>query len=648
MQTLTFSFLYLAVLLIPGWALQRWFLGPGERSSLLPLAMSFCLFCLSFLLFRNLGWSSSYFSLFVVAYCSVAATWLLAFVWQKTKLGGKFTPNNKTVGLLTVVLASCAYQITTDTYSELPADLYTHLERFQGALLNINDGQLGPPLPLAQTFLQGSSVYYYLAPLIAHHLGIPILELVPALDFLNRTIFLCVVYFFSLQVFAKNSHHVFIALACALFTALHMGTNVFAFVRYYSLAPVVINMAVFFATISIYLRLIEKRPLAENIRGHVVMLIFALTTSAVHIQETVFSLVMILAISLVTLASLRLFPEQRFSIEKRGTAHLSAPYLVLANVLILVGLIAAFAYSVSSEVRAPNAGGRLWEFTQATDLLPPIAIINLGYQFIQTVTLWGCFVYLLFFLHFRRYKQNWYIVAGMLSPFVTVLNPFFVDLFLRHNNATTLWRLCYLIPVCFVAADLFVHYAKRAFSWHRWLTLRSWLIISIMVLTLMPIENTWKGVHYSRFPTLFPSPNSDTLTNYADLLGYLQQLDQRYLVLTDPTTGYLVSGATKHWNERKKFFRTPSFRDFTFVSYEDSPLKRYEGYLLIVNQRHVANSRVGKLSNHWQENHWDLRKYYFTPTLLSHLANNPDRFQLLWSNNEVSVYEIKQTSNEAQ
>jgi len=68
-------------------------------------------------------------------------------------------------------------------------------------------------------------------------------------------------------------------------------------------------------------------------------------------------------------------------------------------------------------------------------------------------------------------------------------------------------------------------------------------------------------------------------------------------------------------------------------------LDRDRRWLLVVNLREGAPSRVGRLSGHWPENILTLRRYY-APRTVNWVAGQPDRFRLIWERDQARVYEV--------
>lgn len=628
METLLFAVTYTSALTLPGFAVCQ--LAQRHRIGYSPLAfisLSYLIFALLFIAANNQAIPSGALKL------ALGIIVLISFIYLLSKSAFR-DDKDWVLPTTSIGLLSLLYQLILGAYSEVPADAYAHLERIQSARLQIDSDSLGAALSWKQLLQQGSGVYYYLVALIDSPFGLTGTRLFEALDFLNRTLFLTGVFFFSKQVFRASERKITIAYLAVVFVALHMGINVFSFVRYYSLAPSILALVLYFYAASLFVDIITKEisPSGSGLRA---FLIFCLMIgcAAIHVQEAMFIAITVTAISIIA-AIFAAFPTERLSPQK------------LAVCIGIVAVAAAsfaviYIYSHLNLTRAPNSQWRLWEFGEGFGIFPQLTILNLKYQFIRVTTLWGLLVYFLFFLNIKRYRENYFVLAGMLSPLITFLNPFFIDLFLRHYNSTTIWRTCYLIPLHFVAADLFIFYLSRLRSA---LTIRkrtfSACILFLMMSLLTPIKNTWNSVHYSRFPTLYISEQNSSYVNYTDLLKHMEAYDNKEMILTDPMTGYMISALTKHESERRKFFRDHRYKRFSFYDYSNNPLHKYSGKLLVVNQRPKTKSKIGRIAGHWRENEWESTKNYYPPELLQHLAQNPTKFSKVWAENQISVYRI--------
>lgn len=620
---------------------------------LITFSISYAVFIFSLLIFRLAGGNVDLFTYWVALYLLASC---ITIIWLTPK---KLIQDNTTRSKLSKLLftspifwlssATLIYQIGVGVYSEIPADIYQHLGLFQIALGLQENNSLGRTLGLAELLQQKSWAWYHFIALITRISPIPIDNLLFISTWTTKTLFLLAVYYLSLILFAQPSigqstqdskpstqHGSLIAIAvvACCFTTLHFGVNVFSFVQYYSFAPAILAQVIYFSCIPLFM-LFFKAPSQQS--SFIALLLagaLTLAVNTVHQQEAMF--IMIIFSLMLLISNLPAYTKSKTRNEK----------MILRGMLILLGTaaIAVYIFAHLNLPRSSNIGWKLWEFGSGFGLIPDISTLNMKYQGIRVITLWGLLVYGLFFLNLKRYKHNLFILAGMLSPLFTVLNPFFTDLFLRFDHSSTLFRLCYLIPLHFVAADIFIHYLNQ-------LRLKKTnsiatqfyycACIALLIALLLPIKNTWQGFHYSRFPTLLSIDNNNSHRHLSDLTEFLSSIEERKKVLTDPTTGYVISALTKHHSWRGKFRENRSYKKFTFDDYQNDPLAQYKGYLLVINKRTKQFSETGKLSRHWDQFQLKSIARYYPDNLIEHVEQTPQRFDKLWQDNAISVYLVK-------
>ena len=278
------------------------------------------------------------------------------------------------------------------------------------------------------------------------------------------------------------------------------------------------------------------------------------------------------------------------------------------------------------------------------DVLPffkNLYVLNPGFQFYNVVTAWGAFVFLLFILNIKKFRNNAFLMAGMLSPFFTVFNPFFVDLFLRHSWTESLWRLTFMVPLHFVAAYLFVNSIQllREGGFFKWVY--SGLTVLLLVVLLFPIKSTFFENPHSRFLTLKPVRSDNSPQHWNDLIQYLNGIEGKKRIITDPVTGYMVSALTKHHSARKKFHRHwGGYIEFIHDDYSQHPFDKYNGYLFIINKRNGGESETGRIAGHWPDKILQVENYYPSEKLEEYINTNPERFNLLWEQNAIRVFSL--------
>lgn len=622
-------------LIFPGVVICN-FLKFDRYNLLYSLGFSYAFFVFLFLTFKLLGLGGKIFVLFffsavAVSILIIAVDWLRSF--RNNFLGNMRDSilDNGAVYTFLIIVISAVYHFYFGVYSELFSDLYAHMGRVQAALRDIKSNSLGAEIGFLKMFFQGSNVHYYIPASIAYLTGASSSEILFAGSFVGGTSFLIAVFLFSKSVFSDMESSTAAALVVTVLVFLHFGVSVFSYVRYYAVAPTMACMLLYFVALDFFFNIIKDEITFRVFKSYMIIASMVLVAMASHIQEAIFIVVM-----LSTSAFIVLFSKFSFLRLEVRANYLQA---ILVSFFAFISFCILYIYASSSLEKSPNHHWKLWVFCESeVSLLPDCTILNLKKEFIQVITLWGGVIVCFFLFFFKEFKKNIFILAGMATPFVTFLNPFFVDLFLRFYNATTLWRLSFLMPIHFIAGYLFVRFFEGALLHCRYKIAFALLFCSISFMVLQ--GNRPSYLHYSRIPTLLKTHPQASFEYIEDLLEFLSTIESPERVLTDPMTGYVVSAMTKHINLRYKFHEGVYFKKFTFESYDGLPLTRYNDYLLIVNRRWPIQSKIGELSGHWNPDQWNYAKHYYPEELLNHLESNPTIFKVLWQNQSIAVYRI--------
>ncbi len=307
-------------------------------------------------------------------------------------------------------------------------------------------------------------------------------------------------------------------------------------------------------------------------------------------------------------------------------------------VLFALGFFALVVWAYTSKTRPDLAFNKILQLSQQGPVLNRILFLNPAHQGIQTITIWGLFVYLIFIINWRKFIGHPYLFSGMLVPVFTVFNPLFVDWFLRMDGVHTLWRMLYIVPLHFVAALLVVFLTASARStaviWRKGL---SYLSVGLLFALLLPLN----GLNSNSRQTLSRVDIEDSYIYWQDLIDYLNQAQKEPVsILTDPVTAYLIKGLTRHRTYQFKFYNS-KVHPFNFDDYSTAPLKKYAGWLLIINDRNGGYSDTGKNSRHWPADVLNTSKFYTMP-LREHIKSNPDnRFEEIWAQDKIRVYKIQ-------
>ncbi|MDJ0957164.1 MAG: hypothetical protein QNI91_09915 [Arenicellales bacterium] len=642
MALLLLVFLTLAAFTLPGISLVI-SLKLERFRYLFILALSLSLFaiCLAIAGNFNLTWHQ-----FTLLYLGATLVLLIVAGYRLVRLGlpalfnDDFDRRDLFVSCA-LFLSYGVYIYIVGPYDEIPADIYRHLERIQ-----LMRSDLLGPRSLFPYLHSGFNdrYWYYLYAMIWQLSGVNLTQSVNFFSWFNGAVFLVALYMFSKHLLqTRYSHAWLLAIATCLFFLLHQGVVSFSFLRYYALSATMLATPVYFLVVLAFIRLVETGlPLR-----YVVTAIISLATPLLyHYQELVFVLVMIWLLGLYYsvfwyrswLYQYNAYvdlPERVFSyLQGIKNLHVGAMTFVLINVCYLAFHIYAYGNMTRTEVDHQKV-------ISLSHLLPffrNLYVLNPSYQFYQTITLWGIVVYIGFILMLHRFVFNPYVLMGMVSPLFTVFNPVFVDIFLRVRDVHVLYRLGYMIPLHMAAACLIWYLLK---DWPSQSAIRRGLtgaLVGLLVSTLFSFDGRFIHSQYSRIPTLAAVEENRSARHWKDLLDFLNTLEGRQLIYTDPVTGYLVTAFTHHQSLRYKFTKA-YHRPLNFDSYDSLPLKQYRGGLLVINLRDGGESETGRLSRHWPADILAVSRHY-SEKLLEHVGSHPSYFPLMWSSNDISVHQI--------
>ena len=632
MTGFAYLFIYLFALILPGWLIVR-LSGVNAARPLFILAGSYIYYALLAALSKGLHLPGSAFYLLYLAPLLIML--LLAYRLQPT--GGRAIDSSaQWIGLACIIIGYGVYHVLTGPYTEVPGDFLRHLEFAKAELGAMEQGQLGRQRSLSQLLSQNGGIWYSYFALVTSLTGLELHQSLGWTVLGNSLVFLSAVYFFACYLFEHYSltekQRVIAALLATLFVTGHMGLNVFSYLRYYALAPTMLNMVVYFAAVVAVLELLRWQNSRWQYAGF--LLGALLTTILVHHQEGLFILVM----GGLMLAWFALFPRRMAALENIPieTGYIRTYRGIL--LLMVLGFLGMVTWAYLTQSRPELFHNKIIQLSQQGPILNRILLLNPAYQFSEVLTLWGGMVYLLWIIYWRRFIGHPFLFAGMLVPLFTVLNPLFVDWFLRMDGVHTLWRMLYIVPLHFVAALLLVFIYDSIRGAHfSWKTPFAYAAVFSLVVLLLPLG----GNNSNSRLTLAPVDEDESYLYWKDLIDYLNQPQlKRKSVLTDPVTAYMIKGLTPHRTYHRKFFNSKR-RPFNFDDYSNAPLERYRGWWLILNDRDGGFSETGQHSGHWPAEVLTTSGFYSAP-LRRHILNNPNqRFRKIWEQDAIQIYEIQ-------
>ena len=540
-----------------------------------------------------------------------------------------------------IVLSYGAYIFAVGPYDEVPADFYRHLERVQ--LMRSDLSHTQSHLAALHSGFNGR-YWYYLYAITWALSGVSLDQSIFFYSWFNGALLLTALYLFSKTWLNRRFQQAWLlALLTCIFFLLHQGVVSFSFVRYYALSATMLCTPIYFLAVLVFTRHIESGLPGRQI----LTALFCLSTPLLyHYQEALFTLVIIWLLSLYYAVS---WYGTRYGFGG-SSAHLTNsvwPYWreiknqqqgSIVFVLLTVSFLAFHIYAYGTITRTDVDHDKVISLQHLIPFLTNLYILNPSYQFYQTIALWGVVVYAGFFICWRRFLPDPYLLMGMLSPLFTVFNPVFVDFFLRIRDVHVLYRLGYMIPLAMTGACLVWF---LLFKWRQRQLKRQCLAavaLAALVISLFNFDARFIHSEYSRIPTLLKVNTNQSAQHWHDLLAFLNTIEEPKKIYTDPVTGYVITALTHHRSDRYKFTET-FHKPINFDGYDNLPLKPYRGGLLVVNLRDGSYSQTGELSLHWPADILHLRRSY-SEALLDHIQKNPADFPKLWSANDINIYQI--------
>ncbi|GMT40176.1 MAG: hypothetical protein IEMM0001_0911 [bacterium] len=647
-----FLLIALILLFIPGLSIT-YLLGFDRYRYLLSFSLSYTVFVFSLKAVDYFDKGSQYFTYTYFLIISILS--LLAFIkfLRRTYPRGSHAEVRRygygayswLAPVFIIIFFILAYFLLVGAYIELPADIFQHMESIQEVARDISRSNSNG-IPLQGNLGQNGKYWFYLYSFISSWGGLRLSASILAASIFNATVFLLGVYWFSQVVFREMNLSlktlIFISIAAVFFTFFHFGVNIFSFIRYYALAPTILNFVLYFSVMAIAIDFFREKK--WDIKYPVVAGFIFYASLHIHRQEALFAILMVFIMSFYLFvqkhaSNFKLLWQGQARSIRIAPVNFLTDKINISFLLSQTAMVSIFIYSYISIDRHPVLEPKIIPLENILPFFKNLYILNPTYQFYYVVTLWGAVVILLFILNVKKFSNNAFLMAGMLSPFFTVFNPFFTDLFLRYSWSLTLWRMSFLVPLELVGAYLFVTAVQYIWT-GSYLKKTYGLLIAILLISLLfPFKTTFIENKYSRLLTLKSVPAENSPEQWSDLLEYLNGIEGGKRIITDPVTGYMLTALTRHISSRAKFHRIwGGFIKFNYDDYSSNPFDRYRGYLFIINKRNGGMSETGRVARHWPEGILQIENYYYSEKLEDYISSNPDRFRLMWEKDKIRVY----------
>jgi len=374
---------------------------------------------------------------------------------------------------LVIVAGVLIYLAWTGPYTELPSDAWDHIERFLYAQHCISAGHferlwIWGNVSLPEYISHQGWHWNMLHALLCKISGITTTDSWLPLSIANTIVFCLSIYWFAMFLWSRQ--HIYriqkiqASLWATCFTALWLGISVFAYIRYYTFAPTILNYVIYLAVIILVLDYLRN----PSWWSHAVWLapILLAIMNVIHTQEAAFAFCMGLGM-IGMLEGQWIWTRIRRDLTGRRAQTLALNMLkihvLFVGGLIIFGLLLFHALhkpmaSYSDAILKPIFNSALLH--QTWFIQPPAG------QFFQVVAWWGVFVYILFFMYIRQFRRQPFILAGMLMPLLTVFNPLTLAILTRWvPDTSAIYRFNYMIPLPFVAGFMAMRFSNKIKRW---------------------------------------------------------------------------------------------------------------------------------------------------------------------------------------
>lgn len=526
------------------------------------------------------------------------------------------------------IIAACSvllvYLFIVGPYDELPADVYQHMYYMSLEYQHFLAGDPVREVDPRFIFAKSMRHWYALHGAISWITGLPPHQLLGSAGAYHSLVLIAVVMVFALHQFSglrwSRTAKLFAITAVALFFVLHFGISVFSYIRYYAIAPTIGAYALFLSGLVLYVDYLKGR---QGLAALILSALAGLSAALIHPQQLLFLALMALIATLILAWDFKKVwqaPQQRRII-----------FFTIAGVVMTFALL-AYAFTIRSPY--PPVVPLQIPMQQIFPFVERLFIPNPTGQVYEVVTIWGVLVFLLSLRWHAELKTAVLLRAALWSLPIVIFNPVFTHFFLRFAHPEVLWRIAYMLPLAALGGFVLV----RALTPLRPIGV---VVAAALIFFLTPFDLRYFVNADSKFHMLQSVPEENTWRHWSDMVHYLNSFDNREQIITDPITGYVVVATTFHeTRDRAKFIPIPV--DYRLANKELSlkNLRRYEGMMLIVNDRPGGWSKTGQIGRHWRPDELNPARYY-SDAFRSLLAKHPSAFVPLWENAGVAIYRIK-------
>jgi len=527
------------------------------------------------------------------------------------------------------------YHVLVGPYTEIPSDFWKHLAR-----VNMTQDLLSSPdiqnTNLVDYLSSGSSLIYILQSLLTRVLVLDPIDVVPAVTLISSSIFLSSIFWFSISIFHRffGTNHWILIGAClaTLLTLVSFGTATFSYARYYAYFPTIFAFPLVYASIAIFLAFLEN-PNSQRLQLLLIPL-FVIVMALIHRQEAMLTIIILGTIAVVR--SVRSFsPSSDLPGVLAKRARTSASYFI-----IFFFIIAIYAFTTRQLTGWQNTP-HVIDSGFYLSFLKGLPIDNPQFRLWDTLGIFGLLIYLWCIPYWKTIGRSDYLIAGMLVPILTNLNPLYTTVFLHYGSPTTLWRTAYLIPLPMVAALLICFsISTKNSSVRTWKCVSNYFIIVCLIISLAPWSVQGYYNRTTRIPSLIPTHSHSGAGLWMDLIEAVRIIENKSTVKriwTDQITKFVVYTATRGqifpWSDQEYFPKN------SHTYREDFMQSDLTDTLLVVNKRNGVSTASAKHARHWPETILHVSRHY-PKDLDNFISTHKDHFKFIWESTDIAIYQM--------
>jgi hypothetical protein len=555
---------------------------------------------------------------------------------ERFKLSYSWPSFSNLVTQIVIAMLVIAVASWIGPYSEVPADLWVHLENIRQERTYLERGSV-----------LGTNVWYTLQARLWIASGAEFDKYFFWTYLFNTVLFLGSIYSVATSFMLNEGYDKtkarWIGYITVIFVILFFGVGPFSYVRYYVYAPGFFIYPIYLLVVGIISRQTKlKTNLKETIARIFLIAICFAVSFTVHKQEALFellALVLILVYLLVELIQKLMAWKVKFWRDKFLGKGITQWSLVVV-VMIVGSLIMLIMATEETGTSLTTLHRDIYDLGEWGTFLRGLYVLKPHGQIGDVIGIFGSLVIVSAIVTAGYARVPYQLSCCVLAVPMMVFNPAFTSMFLNISSQEVLWRLVYMAPIPMIGAIVLVNNTYKCIEKGR-IYRRQFLVIvmtSVVMVLSAASSNKLGWIKWQKHETLRPTPHRNSYEVWGDLISYLNTIETPRNILSDPITGYVLASTTPHFHERWKFHKI-DYIEFNKPGYSTRSFEDYKEWLVVINTRNGADSRVGKISNHWPEEILRVSNHYSEEFV--QFVNSSKRFKNMWSNNGIVVYEIQ-------